>query len=75
VYESCIESGDDDQDEEGNEKADILGFTKAKTGWFSTVANTEFTTHSYHDYIFTLLINIVNLEKVGLVSISNNSKV
>lgn len=50
VSESGIESDDDGQDkqEECTPKADVYGFIKTKTGWFSTVANTEFTTHPYH---------------------------
>jgi hypothetical protein len=50
VYESGIESDDDGQDseEENSEKVDIYGFIKTKTGWFSTIANIEFTTHPYH---------------------------
>jgi hypothetical protein len=50
ISESGIESDDDGQDnqEECSQKADVYGFIKTKTGWFSTVANAEFTTHPYH---------------------------
>ncbi|GAA5815539.1 hypothetical protein MFLAVUS_009051 [Mucor flavus] len=50
ISESGIESDDDGQDkqEECTPKADVYGFIKTKTGWFSTVANAEFTTHPYH---------------------------
>ncbi|KAG2204323.1 hypothetical protein INT47_009365 [Mucor saturninus] len=50
VFESGIESDDcqEDQDE-CSQIADVYGFIKTKTGWFSTVVDAEFTTHPFHD--------------------------
>lgn len=57
VYESSIESDDDEQSETSSQQVDIYGFIKKSTGWFSVVTDEHLVTiHIIITISITILI-------------------